>query len=144
MSNNIANSFDSSVPSGGKLATVLNLFEKLPLRVLRQSIEPYALSPAPNNRPGPRRSLLSSVTGLSSVPGLGLLSTSVTGGANAAIVFRTWGLTKQEPSLQNEFYRPNFTNRELMRARNFVTGIMMHYGLIIGALLLRLPPFEPW
>lgn len=120
----------------------MNLFEKFPLKVLRQSIEPYALSPVTNNHPAPRRSLLSSITGLSSVPGLGLLSTSATGGANAAIVFRTWGLTKQEPSLQMEFYGPHFTYRELMKARNFVTGILMHYGLIIGALLLLLAPFR--
>jgi hypothetical protein len=100
MLNTVANNFDSSFPSGGTLATIMNLFETFPLRVVRQSMEPYALSPTPNNHPGPRRSLLSSVTGLSSVPGLGLLSTSATGGANAAIVFRTWGLTKLEPSLQ--------------------------------------------
>lgn len=49
---------------------------------------------------------------------------------------------KQEPSLQQEFYGPNFTYRELMKASNFVTGIMMHYGLITGALLLLLPPFQ--
>jgi hypothetical protein len=71
-----------------------------------------------------------------------VLSTSATGGANAAIVFRTWGLTKQEPSLQGEFYGPNFTYREFMKARNLVTGIMMHYGLITSGLLLLLLPFR--
>ncbi|EXJ92909.1 hypothetical protein A1O3_01465 [Capronia epimyces CBS 606.96] len=129
-----------SIPSGGTFATVLNLFEKFPLHVLKQSIEPYALSPVANHHAGPKQSFWSSVTGLSKVPGLGLLSTSATGKANAAIVFRTWGLTKQEPSLQKEFYGPNFSYRELMKAGNPVAGILMHYSLIIGALLLLLSP----
>jgi hypothetical protein len=29
-----------------------------------------------------------------------------------------------------------------MKTRNFITGIMMHYGLITGGLLLLLPPFR--
>ena len=61
---------------------------------------------------------------------------------NAALVFRTWGLTKQQSSLQNEFYGPNFTYRELMKAPNFLVGILMHYGLIIGATLLLCSPIR--
>jgi short subunit dehydrogenase-like uncharacterized protein len=142
LSNVVTNHFNSSDPSGGTLATLLNLFEKYSLSELRESLKPYALSPVPNNKPGPKQSYLSSATGLSNFPGLGLLSTTATGGANAAIVFRTWGLTKQEPYLQGEFYGPNFTYRELEKTRNFLTGIMMHYGLITGGLLLLLPPFR--
>ena len=44
--------------------------------------------------------------------------------------------------MQAEFYGPNFSYRELMKAHNAMTGIMMHYGLITGSLLLLLPPFR--
>lgn len=110
-----------------------------PLKTLLESIEPYALSPVPNTHRGPKRSFLSSITGLSRVPGLGILSTTATGAANSAIVFRTWGLTKQEPGLRQEFYGNKFTYRELMKA-NIVTGILIHYTLVTGAYLLMLSP----
>lgn len=81
---------------------------------------------------------MSTLTGVSKVPGLGLLSTSPTGGANAAIVFRTWGLTRDEATLQPGFYGTNFTYRERMQAKFYITGMLTHYTLIIGAYLLSL------
>ncbi|GAM42900.1 hypothetical protein TCE0_044r17284 [Talaromyces pinophilus] len=130
----------TSVPSGGTLATILNLFSQYPLKSLLQSIEPYALSPEPNNHPLPKRSCRSSLTGVYKVPGLPLLSTSISGKANEAIVFRTWGLLKQEPALQKEFYGPEFTYREFMHAPGFVRGMLMHYFITIGGYLLLLAP----
>ena len=118
------------------------MFETFPAKVILQALKPYALSPVPNNRPGPKNSLVTSVIGLIRVPGLGLLTTSVTGPMNAAVVFRTWGLTKQEPSLQKQFYGPNFTYQEFEKTRNIFTGMIMHYGLIIGATLLLFSPFR--
>lgn len=120
----------------------MNLFDQYPLKVLTQAIKPYALSPVPNNHPAPKGSFLSAVTGQRTVPGLGLLSTSATGPANAAIVYRTWGLTKQEAALKDEFYGPNFTYREFMNAGGYIKGMLMHYSLIIGALFVLLPPFR--
>lgn len=142
MSMNDADNSVSSEPSGGTVDTLLNIFDVFSVKVLRHAIEPYALSPVRNLHPGPKGSFLSSVTGLSNVPGLGLLTTSPIGAVNAAIVFRTWGLTKQEPDLNKEFYGPNFTYRELTKARNFLTGMLMHYSLIVGAFLVLLPPFR--
>ncbi|RAO66108.1 uncharacterized protein BHQ10_002120 [Talaromyces amestolkiae] len=130
----------TSVPSGGTLATILNLFSQYPLKTLLQSIEPYALSPEPNNHPLPKRSFWSSLTGVYKVPGLPLLSTSISGKANEAIVFRTWGLLKQDPNLQKEFYGPKFTYREFMYAPGFVRGMLMHYFIVIGGYLLLLAP----
>jgi hypothetical protein len=118
------------------------MFELYSAKALLQAIEPYALSPVPNDHPGPKKSLIASATGVVNVPGLGIMSTSIQGGMDAAVVFRTWGLTKQEPSLQQEFYGPNFTYQEFQKTRNYLTGIMTHYGLIIAAFLLLCSPIR--
>lgn len=124
------------------MGTLLNLFGHYPLKALRQSIQPYALSPVPNNHPLPRRSFWSSVTGVYKIPSLPLLSTSISGKANEAIVFRTWGLLKQEPNLQTEFYGPKFTYREFMYAPGPIRGMLMHYLIVMGGYLMLLAPFR--
>ncbi|ORY69591.1 Saccharopine dehydrogenase-domain-containing protein [Pseudomassariella vexata] len=132
-----------SAPSGGTLATVFGLFEMYSPQEVVESHRPYALSPVPNPQPEPSSSLLSKLTGLYTIPNLGLLHTSITAGTNAAVVQRSWGLFKQEPSRQQQFYGPKFTYREFMKARNFLIGMAMHYGLIIGGVLLMfVPPFR--
>lgn len=78
-------------------------------QAIGQAIKPYALSPVPNNHPAPKGTFLPAITGQRTVPGLGRLPTSATGPANTAILFRTWGLTKQEPTLKDEFYGHHFT-----------------------------------
>lgn len=130
-------------PSGGTLNTVLSLFDVFHWKEVAKSHKPYALSPIQNpNRP-PKPSLLSRLTGLHSIPNLGLVSTSITGGTDAAVVQRSWGLFKQEPSLQKYFHGPNFTYREFARARSYLRGMAMHYGLVVGGLLLMFcPPFR--
>ncbi|KAH6661305.1 Saccharopine dehydrogenase-domain-containing protein [Truncatella angustata] len=132
-----------SAPSGGTLATVFGLFDKFTIKEIADAHEPYALSPVSNPHNAPRASLFSKLTGLYDIPNLGLLHTSITAGTNAAVVQRTWGVFKQDPARQKQFYGPNFTYREFMKARNFVIGIAMHYGLMIGgALLMFVPPFR--
>lgn len=118
------------------------MFELYPVKTLLQAVKPYALSAVPNNHPGPKRSFIATATGVVSVPGLGILSTSIQGGMDAAIVFRSWGLTKEEPSLQKGFYGPNFTYQEFQKTRNILTGTMTHYGLIMGDFLLLCPPIR--
>ncbi|OTB08508.1 hypothetical protein M426DRAFT_71260 [Hypoxylon sp. CI-4A] len=127
-------------PSGGTFHTVLGLFDAYHWKEVAKSHKPYALSPVPNSTQPPRSSLLSKLTGLHTVPVLGLLSTSVTGGTNTAVVQRTWGLFKRESSLQKQFYGPNFTYRELMKAKNHLGGMIMHYSLVIGSMLLMFCP----
>jgi hypothetical protein len=118
------------------------MFELFPAKVLLQALKPYALSPIPNTHPAPKKSFITSATGLTKVPGLGLLTTSVTGAMNSAIVSRTWGLTQQEPSLRKQFYGPKFTYQEFEKTSNVLTGIIAHYGLLIGATLLLFSPFR--
>jgi hypothetical protein len=116
------------------------MFDTYPTKVLLDSTKPYALSPVPNSHPGPKKSFISSVTGLVRSRALGLLTTSPTGDMNAALVFRTWGLTKEEPYLPGQFYGPNFTYQEYRKAPNAPIGMMIHYGLFVATVLLLCSP----
>ncbi|OTB17708.1 hypothetical protein K445DRAFT_56367 [Daldinia sp. EC12] len=127
-------------PSGGTLRTVLELFDFFHWKEVAQSHKPYALSPVHNPKKAPKPSFLSRLTGVYSMPQLGRMSTSMTAGANTAVVHRTWGLFKKEPSLQKYFYGPNFTYREFIRAKSYLGGMAMHYGIVVSGLLLVLFP----
>jgi hypothetical protein len=96
-----------------------------------------------NTTPLPKKSLLTKLTGLITIPHLGLLTTSIAGRTDAAIVERTWGLLSVTPSRKEQFYGPRFTFREFFRARDWLQGTMMHYGItIFGLLLATCPPFR--
>ncbi|KAI1826209.1 hypothetical protein F4861DRAFT_529955 [Xylaria intraflava] len=130
-------------PSGGTLATVLSLFETYSVQEVAESHKPYALSPIPNSKRAPEASLQSKITGAHHVPNLGLQSSSITAGTDAAVVYRTWGLLQEEPALRKQAYGPNFTYREYMKRRNIVDAVIMHYALLIGGMLLAFcPPFR--
>lgn len=134
---------DSSAPSGGTLATVLNIFESFSFKEVADSHKPYALSPISNPKSPPKASIQSILTGAYYVPNLGLQSTSLTAGTDMAVVQRTWGLLQQVPALQKRAYGSNFTVREYRKTRNVVTAMAMHYSLLIGgALLAFCPPFR--
>lgn len=110
---------------------------------MAESHKPYALSPIPNPKQTPRPSIQSILTGAYNVPNLGLQTTSLTAGTDAAVVHRTWGLLQQEQALREHAYGPNFTYREFMKTRNFLTAMFMHYSLVIsGALLAFCSPFR--
>ncbi|KAI1268586.1 hypothetical protein F5Y18DRAFT_375987 [Xylariaceae sp. FL1019] len=132
-----------SLPSGGTLATVMSLFETFSFKEVSASHHPYSLSPVTNSKQAPKASLWSKLTGGYRIPGLGLLTTSVTAGTDAAVVWRSWGLFKKDPVLKQLEYGPNFTYREFTRASNMLTAAMAHYALIIGGILLAFcPPFR--
>ncbi|KAL8359472.1 hypothetical protein RB601_007820 [Gaeumannomyces tritici] len=131
-----------AAPSGGTIDTVFNILDRFSLKELSRSLKPYALSPAPNpNRSrGPKPSLMRRLTGLVTVPGLGLLTTSFTGRTNVAIVERTWGLLATTPSRQPQAYGPNFSFREYMRAPSRLRGFAMHLAFALGGLMLVMTP----
>ncbi|KAI0526321.1 hypothetical protein F5B22DRAFT_632832 [Xylaria bambusicola] len=125
-----------SAPSGGTLASVLGLFEVFSFKQVAESHKPYALSPIPNSKPAPKASVLSLLTGAYYIPNLGLQSTSITAGTDTAVVQRTWGLFQQESTLRKNAYGPNFTYREFTKTRNTISAMAMHYGLLVGGVLL--------
>lgn len=134
----------SSAPSGGTLASVLDFFDNFSLGEISASMTPYALSPVPNSQVKTETSSLwSRLTGLRTVPDLGLLTTFIGANTDRAIVHRTWGLLSQLPRKKDEFYGPNFSFSEHMKARNWLWGMLIHWGLTISAVLfVTLPPLR--
>ncbi|KAH6624618.1 Saccharopine dehydrogenase-domain-containing protein [Chaetomium sp. MPI-SDFR-AT-0129] len=131
-----------SAPSGGTLTTALTIFDYFTLAELRAAYAPYALSPIPRPAtatPVPTKPWLTRLTGLITVPSLGLLTTSMAGGTDAAQVQRTWGLLETVPTRKQQAYGPNFSFREFMKPRNWLTGIGVHYGLLGAGLVMVTP-----
>lgn len=126
-----------SKPSGGTLATVFSLLEVFSLKQIKAAMTPYALSPIPGPKVRPSTSLITKITGIKVVPDLGILTTSLAGSSDLAIIHRSWGL-----SSGSGFYGPNFKVEEYMKARNYLTAIAIHFGLILGGLFLAIPFFR--
>nr|XP_036586685.1 saccharopine dehydrogenase [Colletotrichum truncatum]KAF6797242.1 saccharopine dehydrogenase [Colletotrichum truncatum] len=133
-----------SAPSGGTLATALGLFESFSIQEVKAQHKPYALSPVPNHNKVPSQtSLLTKILGLRNVPNLGLMTTSIAGMTDAPIVQRSWGLMASLPSREKQFYGPNFSFHEYMRAKSYLRGIIIHWALaIFGLLLATAAPFR--
>ncbi|GAB0132658.1 hypothetical protein EsDP_00001087 [Epichloe bromicola] len=131
----------TSKPSGGTLATVLVHFEHFPLKEVMEATTPYATSPIPHaSGARPRKSWLQALLGVTSLPNLGIVTTSLAGKTDQAVITRTWGLLHEIPSRKSEFYGPRFTWAEYFKARNWLHGIAVHFALTIGGLLLVFVP----
>ncbi|KAK3368078.1 Saccharopine dehydrogenase-domain-containing protein [Podospora didyma] len=129
-----------SAPSGGTLATALSLLENFSLKEVRAGQAPFILSPVPPpSFAPPSPSILTRLTGLITVPSLGLLTSSIAARTDAAVVERSWGLLSTIPALQAQAYGPRFSFREYMKPRNWLTGIGIHFGLIVFGLILFTP-----
>ncbi|KAK0711441.1 Saccharopine dehydrogenase-domain-containing protein [Lasiosphaeris hirsuta] len=126
-------------PSGGTLSTALTLFDNFSLSEVRAAHRPFALSPIPNPRPAspqPAPSLLTRLSGLITIPPLGLLTSSIAAKTDAAIVERTWGLLAHD---KTQAYGPNFAYKQYMHARGVLAGISAHFGLFVFGLVLVTP-----
>lgn len=104
------------------------------LKQIGASTAPYAISPIPGPKVKDNKPLLTKIFGIIAVPDLGILTTSLGGGVDAPIVWRSWGLLGG-----NKAYGPNFQFHEYMKAQNHLTAIMTHFALIIGGILLAIP-----
>ena len=127
-------------PSGGTLATVLSVFEHYSISHLIKSSKPYALSPvSPQNtlkvKQGFWAKFVRSLTGIRSVPEFGTLMTSVNGGTDRTIVYRSWGLIDA-----GAFYGPKFRFSPYAKANNIFQAMVMHWALAFGAMALLLKP----
>jgi hypothetical protein len=85
---------------------------------------------------------MTKLTGLITVPALGLLTTSPAAVTDRPIVHRTWGLLQTLPSMRDQFYGPNFSYRQYMKARNWVDGIAKHLVLAFIGLVVVTPPLR--
>lgn len=126
------------------MATVLSFFDMFSLKEIMAAHVPFALSPVPNPKANIQtRSLSQKLTGLRTVPNLGVLTTFLAADSDRAIVQRTWGLFSQIPSREDEFYGPNFTFSEHLKARNWLSGLLVHWGFLAAQILfVTLPPLR--
>lgn len=77
------------------------------------------------------------------MPNLGLQTTFIAADNDRGIVHRTWGLLQQIPTKKDEFYGPNFSFTEQLKARNWLFGILAHWGIGLASLLVAmLPPLR--
>ena len=119
--------------SGGTLATVLTTFDAYSLKEIAQVTNPLALCPPGTSRPESPRSLFQAAFGYSVVPGLGILTTCITGGTNGAIVHRS-------SALMEALYGEEFRFREYMTVSNRFKGALLHWAWIAVGISLALPP----
>lgn len=123
------------------MATVLSFFDNFTLQEIGQSLKPFALSPVPNPKAAAKRgSIFTKLTGLRTVPNLGLLTTYVAGDSDRAIVQRTWGLFSQISSKKDESYGPNFDFGEYMKPRNWLSGLFLHLCIAVAGFLFVVLP----
>lgn len=70
------------------------------------------------------------------------MTTSIAGMTDAAIVERTWGLIESGSVPASKSYGPNFSFRQYMKPRNWFTGILIHYGLVLLYVIMATPPLK--
>ena len=127
----------SAMPSGGTLLTILSILDTYGISEMAATRRPFALSPVPGPRGKAPDSLITKITGVRTVPNLGVLTTSVSASANKAVVERSWGILDG-----GKLYGSNFSYGEFMRVRSRFMGVMLHFAFAFGALALAFPPIR--
>ena len=122
-------------PSGGTLATLLTILESYSPKGMARATKPWAMSPIPGPSSTKSTPITTRLFGVRRVSGLGVLTTSIMGSSNAAIVQRSWGLLEQ-----GQYYGPKFQYREYMTVRNVFVGVFVHFALVLSAMALLLRP----
>ena len=125
------------MPSGGTLATIINLFNHYSLKELRNASAPWALSPVPGPKSTKSSPFITKLLGVRSDPDLGILTTFIAAPGNTAIVQRSWGLQDR-----GRYYGPKFHYSESIRVRNTLIGIGVHVALAFAGLALLFPPIR--
>jgi short subunit dehydrogenase-like uncharacterized protein len=129
--------------SGGTLATVFNIFETYSLAKIQAALLPGSVCPLALSAPLKPASLLSRIFGVTKIPDLGILTTSIQASADTPLVHRTWGLYRSTDCIpQAQVYGPQFRFFCHMNARNIFTGALVHLALTLSSLFLIIPPIR--
>ncbi|RDW59510.1 hypothetical protein BP6252_12597 [Coleophoma cylindrospora] len=120
--------------SGGTLNTVFTILDVFSIKQLIAAHAPYAISPVPGPKPRVKPSLIQKILGIRVVPDLGILTTSIGAKVDIPLVQRSWGLQGN--------YGPNFQVSEMMKARNYLSAILVHLAVTVGTLFLAVPFFR--
>jgi len=134
----------SSGASGGTLATGLGLYDHYGANELKESANPFCLSPVSKRDhihtkyPAPttyRKTLRERFTGVWQYPLLGYLTTSITAGPNQAIVHRSSGRYPY-------YYGFNFNYAEYMAVDSPIVGTLISWLLAFLVFVLAIPPIR--
>lgn len=134
----------SSGASGGTLATGVGIFEHYGAKQLKESANPFVLSPLSERDhrhtkyPAPttyRRTLGEKLTGVWKYPLLGSLTTSITAAPNQAIVHRSAGKYPY-------YYGFNFNYAEYMAVDSTIFGVLIHFAIVVLTFCLAFPPLR--
>jgi hypothetical protein len=107
--------------------------EHFTFKEISASMAPYALSPVPGPKATSTLAWTTKLFGVRSVRDLGILTTSLAGSSDTAIVHRSWGQLG---------YGPNFKYYEYMKARNHLTAVALHFTLIFAGICLAIAPLR--
>ena len=121
--------------SGGTAATALGILDCYSVGQVFQALKPWAFSPIRRKYIAPTVPLLTRYLGIRSVPDLGILTTSISGSTDRAIVHRSWGLIDEGTT-----YGPNFQFYEYMAVRNRLVGIAVHVLMTVAMAAIAFPP----
>ena len=123
-------------PSGGTIETALTIADTYEFKKILAAMKPFALSPVPHPNPrGPPRPLLEKITGVRSIPSLGVQTDALQNAMDRAIVGRSWGLYDR-----GKYYGEKFHFIESKRTRNIFTGTVFHFGYLLVTLVLAFGP----
>lgn len=128
-----------SAPSGGTFATALGIFDAYSVKEIAAGTKwtHSPVQPPPKPQLSPLPDLMRTLLGVRKVPDLGIVTTSVNAGPNIATVQRSWGLLDR-----GKFYGPNFQYKEYMTVRSSPIGALIHFAIVVAALLLTFRPIR--
>lgn len=131
----ISSSEMKAAPSGGTLATLMELPDHYSVKDMKNSMRPWALSPIPGSKPEKSSSWVSKIFGFRSVPKLGIVTTSMFASTNESIVQRSWGLQDN-----GKFYGSKFSYTEYQKADNRASGAAAHFFILFVLFALSIKP----
>lgn len=129
-------------PSGGTLATVINLFDQYSISQIQAAAQPGSMSPTTVAKSSYSPSILSRLSGVRTVPDLGTVIPSIQAATDVPLVHRSCGLYRTSTNHKDigEAYGPKFDFHCYMHTRNTFVGALTHLAFTIGGLFLLLPP----
>ncbi len=127
----------SGMASGGTLKTIGSLLGTYSMKEMAAARKPWAFSPVPGPKASYSPSLFTRILGVRHAPEIGILTTSIFGGGNTAIVQRSWGLLDD-----GALYGRKFEYHEYLRVGSTIMGVVIHIGLVFTAIAMAFSPFR--
>jgi hypothetical protein len=104
------------------------------MKELSAASRPYALSPIPGPQVKDSAPWTTKLFGCRYVRDLGILTSYIFSVADKPQVHRSWGLLGGPNN-----YGPNFEFNEYKKTQNYLSGMMSHFGLVLGSIFVSIP-----